>query len=124
MKKIFTIALLALSAFSVKAQKRASLINDTARYNGISYTTGDTLRLEYGSQPDKSFAFISFASSSTGSTDLDKSRAKSKAVIEKIYVQRKTVYINAKLIDKEITAGSNSKLLIDLEAAVDNKEIK
>ena len=118
MKKTINLLLLMLALFNAKAQ-RATFKNDTARYNGIAYVVGDTLKLAAGSQPDKSFAFISMGAAQT---ELDKSMANTVAVIEKIYISRKTVYMNAKLIGKAI--NGDSKVLVDLEAAVDNKEIK
>lgn len=120
MKKTIIATVLTMLAFTIKAQ-RAFFKNDTARYNGIAYVVGDTIKLDKGSQPDKSFAYIT---TGIASTELDKAFAKTEAVIEKIYVQRKTIYFNARLIDKTNTTAAVIKVSVDLEAAVDNKEIK
>jgi hypothetical protein len=123
MKKTIGFALLVLTTFSLKAQK-ATFVNDTARYSGRTFVVGDTVTLGYGSKGDKNFAFISIGSALTGVTDLDKAWAKNEAVIDKIYIQRKTVFIRAKLTDKTVNALGGNKLFFDLEAALDNKEIK
>ena len=124
MKKIlFSIVVLLLFAFSLDAQK-ASFKNDTAKYNGRTFVVSDTLTLGYGSQANKNFAFITIGSSITGVTDLDKQWAKNNAVIDKIYKgMGQSIIIRAKLVDKTVNLIGGNKLFINMEAAIDNKEI-
>ena len=90
----------------------------------MAYAVGDTINLGYGSQANKNFAFIQIGSMMTGVTDLDKGWSKAEAIIDKIYKKGKTVFFRAKLIDKTVNAIGGNKLFIDLEGAIDNKELK
>lgn len=124
MKKAAVSILLTLGTFFSYSQERATLVNDTATYLGKTYTIGDTIVLGYGSKSTKDFAFIKFGSGLLGWVDLDKAYAKYEAVIDKLYRQSKNIYMRAKLTDKAQSALNAYKLVIDLEAAVDNKEIR
>jgi hypothetical protein len=123
MKRIVLCTILLTFCFFSKAQ-RATLENDVASYEGKTYAKKDTITLGYGSKSDKDFAFIQIGSAMGGLTDLLKGWAKHEAVIDKVYKTGKTIYLRAKLIDKGVNALGGNKLFIDLEGAVDNKEIK
>lgn len=97
---------------------------DTIKYQGRTYAVGDTITLGYGSKSNKDFAFITIGGLLTGVEDLGRHWAKNEAVIEKVYKNNKQTYMKAKLVDKTINAIGGNKLYVDLEGAVDNKEIK
>lgn len=120
MKLLFTILIaLPLAALSQKAV----IENDTAKYNGRNFHKGDTLTLGYGSKGNKDFAYVSIGGALTGVTDLEKGWAKSQAIIDKVYKTDGTVYVRAKLISSTANLLGGNKLFINIEAAVDNKEL-
>jgi hypothetical protein len=104
----------------VNAQK-ATISNDTAYYLNHSYYIGDTIQLAYGSGTDKDFAFVLFGGDMQGYKPLKSEHSKNSLVIDKVYTRKGKVTIRAKDID--YNAGIN-KLFIDLEGAIDNKELK
>lgn len=118
MKTIILILLITISN-SLFAQS-ATLSNDTAKYQNKSFAVGDTLYLGYGSSENKGFSYIQIGSGLGGVQDLQKAWSKSTAVIDKIYINRKKVYLRAKFIDN---LAFGNKLFIDLEGAIDNKEL-
>ena len=121
-KLLFSIGLL-LIAFSIKAQK-ATIQNDTARYNGRTFVVNDTITLGYGSKENKDFAFIQIGSGLSGVRYLQAQWAKNYAVIDKIYKgMGQSIIIRAKLVDKTVNLLGGNKLFINMEAAIDNKEI-
>jgi hypothetical protein len=120
-KNLLLVAFMAMS--QIMTAQRATLVNDTARYMERSFAVGDTLLLGYGSKADKGFGFISMGSAMTGVTDLTKNWSKYEAVIEKVYTRGKTIYLRAKIIDKTVNLVGGNKLFIDLEGAIDNKEL-
>jgi hypothetical protein len=122
MKQIVALIFLLGISCMTRAQ-RATFKNDTARYHGRSYTVADTIRLGTGSQQDKSFAFISMGWEQSSLAELGKTYAQAEVIIDRIYILRKTIYINAGLIDRSGNMSGTTKILIDLEAAVDNNEI-
>lgn len=123
MKKVIAIITCSILAYSSNAQ-RAVFRNNEASYNGTSYKVGDTLTLIKGSQSDKSFAFIGAGNRQTGMFDLDASFAKEQMVIEKIFIQRKSVYMDARLLNKTVGTPATNKVLVDFEPAIDNGEMK
>ncbi len=122
MKQVLIFALTAIS-FNAFSQK-ATIDNDTAYYEGKSYAVNDTITLGYGSSGNKNFAYITMGSAMAGFKGLDKGYAKAEAVIDKVYKQNRNVYIRARLLDKELDLGGLNKLFINLEAVIDNKELK
>jgi len=120
-KTLVSILVLLLITFSLKAQ-RATFQNDTVKYNERIFAVNDTISLGYGSKADKNFAFIRIGSG-ISATELDKNWAKNDAIIERIYLQGRTIYIRAKLLDKTVNLLGGNKLFINIEAAIDNKEI-
>ncbi len=116
------IGILLMHIIPTNAQN-AVIRNDTATYNDRAYTVGDTITLGYGSQANKNFAFIMMGSV-LNTEDLDKGFANYEAVIEKLYLQGKTVFVRAKVIDPIVNIIGGNKLFINLQAAIDNKEIK
>lgn len=119
MKKILSILFFALILFNANAQDRATIDGDTARYLGKSYVVGDTIQLGYGSKSNKDFAFIQMGTLMSGVSDMDKGFAKSDVIILSVYKVRKQIYLKAK-----VPGTMGNKAFIDLEGAVDNKEIR
>jgi hypothetical protein len=123
MKKLLLLIFGMTLLLEVNAQ-RATFQNDTAKYNGKTFIVSDTLTLGYGSKANRDFAFITQGSVLSSFTDLDKKWAKSYAVIDKIYKGAgQSIMIRAKLIDKYVNLLGGNKLFINLDAAIDNKEI-
>jgi len=118
---ILTTTMLLFTILTLEAQK-ATIKNDTAKYNGRNFTLNDTIMLGYGSKSDKSFAFIQIGSA-LQVRDLNAGWAKNNAVIEKVSIQGNSVILRAKLTDKTVNLIGGNKLFINLEAAIDNKEL-
>lgn len=121
MKKIICIACLFLITFTMKAQN-ATIENGVAKYNDRTFAVNDTITLGYGSQANKDFAFI-LIGSGISAQELQKNFAKNKAVIERVYRNMGQVWIRAKLTDKTVNLLGGNKLFINIEAAIDNKEL-
>ena len=120
MKQLLILLFITSTAYGQKA----TLSKDAATYQDISYKVGDTVHLGYGSNSNKNFAFIQIGSVMTGVADLDKAWAKADAVINKIYKTQGTIFLRAKLIDKTVNAMGGNRLFINLEGAIDNKELR
>lgn len=103
--------------------QRATLVNDTANYMGKKYAVGDTVYLFYGSNTDKSFAFVKQGSGMAGFTKLESKRSKGGVLIDKIIKQQGKITLRGKYLDVDISGGGINKMFIDLEGAVDNKEL-
>ena len=121
MKKLIALAVIIITALNLKAQK-AEIVEDTLSYNSKSYHLGDTLQLMYGSKANKDFAFIYYGSGMNGVSDAPAGFSKTLACINKVYKFKGKCYVRAKSIDGGIQLGN--KLFIDVEGAIDNKEIK
>jgi len=107
-----------IGSMTANGQKRATVVEDTAFYLGSKYAVGDTITLGYGSKSNKAFAFVSIGGAFTGVTDLESGWSKSDVVINKVYKNGNTVYVRCKLKG----VGPN-KVFINLEGAIDNKEL-
>lgn len=121
MKIAFTI--LALSSVFTSFAQHPTFVNDTAKYNGKSYVVGDTITLGYGSKPDKSFAFISMGSLMTGASFLGSNCSKEEAIINRINQSGNKVAFRAKFINYPKNPFGGNSLFIDIEGAIDNKEL-
>lgn len=122
MKKLFLLLSTSLACAVVFAQETPKLENDTLYYANQKYYVGEEIKLSYGSSSTKAFAFVQIGTALSGLTPLEASRAKSAIKIDKIYKQAGKYYIRGKLIDAGAMMGN--KIFIDVEGAVDNKEIK
>ena len=123
--KLYTLITIALiSNFISFGQAPATFKNDTAIYAGHSFTLNDTIHVGYGSKADKGFGFIRMGSTMQGYSDLDKGFARYDAIIDKIQKVGNIIYIRAKAISAALNMLGGNKILIDLERAIDNKELK
>ena len=120
MNKIF-LALSLICSSSCLAQ-RASIDNDTASYNGKRYIVGDTINLAYGSDQGKKFAFVQMGGALLGLKRFQSTYSKGQVKVDKVYKQLGKCYLRGKMIDQPMPPGY--KIFIDLEGAVDNKEMK
>lgn len=120
MKQIMTIILL-IAGSKVLAQK-ATISGDTAYYMSKAYYVGDTVQLGYGSGNNKIFAFVEIGSGMGGFKPLASKFSKGTVLIEKVNKSGGKITIKGKYLDADLT-GLN-KILIDLEGAIDNKELK
>ena len=113
--------LLILLLLSGKAFSQSTFVNDTLTYNNKNYVVGDTVHLWYGSANNKSFAFAYSGNGMTGISLLPATYSKADVVIDKIIKRSNKYWIKGKNV-----GGLNfgMKIFIDLEGAVDNKEIK
>lgn len=124
MKKVmFSIA--AILILSIAHAQRASINNDTITYLQKSYHVGDTLQLGYGSGNNKIFSFIQMGSALSGTNPLTSNWAKSDVVIDKVYKSRGKCYTRGKIINSgTLNLIGGNKVFIDIEGAVDNKELQ
>jgi hypothetical protein len=122
MKKLTLILIASFSSLYSYSQSAAKVENDTAKYDGKTFAVSDTITLGYGSKSDKDFAFIRIGSA-LEVNDLGKVFSKNDAVIDKIYKSGKRIFMRAKLTNKTVNLIGGNKLFIDLEGAIDNKEL-
>lgn len=122
MKKILLAGMVLLSAACYG--QRATLENDTISYLGKKYAAGDTVYLAYGSNPNKSFAFVKQGSGMAGFTALEAKRSKGAVLIDKVVKQQGKCTLRGKYLDVDIAGGGVNKIFIDIEGAIDNKEMK
>lgn len=119
MKLIFLILLLfPLISFS---QAKATFERDTIFYAGKTFTAGDTIQLAYGSGSNKQFIFVKMGSGVAGWDELSSSYSKAAVVIKKVQQQKGKVFARGKLIHSP--GLINNTIEIDIEGAIDNKEI-
>lgn len=116
-----TLIFFALSAY---CQSPATFKNDTATYSGRTFAAGDTVRLGYGSKSDKFFAFITMGNTLGGFNDCDKAFARYDAIVQTIGKAGNTISMKCKIISPKGGVLPMVKLIIDLEGAIDNKELK
>ena len=111
--------LLPLAAFS---QNWASQRRDTISYGGRTFAAGDTVQLGYGSNTDKEFVFVGTGKSELWGIDpLEATYAKRKIVVNKVEVKKGKSYAFGQLVNK--TFSTRFIIRIDIEGALDNKEI-
>lgn len=109
-----------LYAYPATAQ-HASIDKDTVVYNGKKYCVGDTVHLGYGSAGDKDFAFVQMGGALMGLHKLDRRFSKSDVVITKALTRGGKVFLRGKATEG-MPPGYN--VFIEVEAAVDNKEVR
>jgi len=115
------IIILSLFAFTVSAQDKSVMINDTVYYMNHKIHPDKLIRLGYGSTANKDFAFVYLGNGLSGLTPITASWAKSDVLIEKIIKQRNRFLIRCKLLGNGPMMGI--KIFFEVETAVDNKEI-
>ncbi len=117
---MLVVAIISISAYS----QHASISEDTAFYMDHKFVKGDTLTLAYGSGPKKDFIFVSIGSGLSGFDPLPSDWSKSDIYIDKIYKMGKKVYLRGLSVDnKAVNLLGSGKIVIDLEGAIDNKEL-
>ncbi|MDQ6757131.1 MAG: hypothetical protein M3004_09360 [Bacteroidota bacterium] len=129
MKKI-SLFIFILFSFNAIAQK-ATLADNVAMYLGKQYKVGDIVHLGYGSGNNKQFSFINYGKSISGISlpglyhHADENWSKADVEIEKVYKTSGVIWLKCKPIDKGSAIGSilGNKIFINIEGAVDNKEI-
>lgn len=108
----------------VSAQ-RTTLENDTAKYKEQVYYVGKVVNLAYGSNNDKSFAFVSIGSGLGGGSKLQSNWSKYPVMIDKIYkVSGKVYFRGIALNEKGNNAIPLNKLFVDITGAIDLKELE
>lgn len=118
---ISLLLLIILLPFAV-CNAQSKIVNDTLVYEGQKYAVGDSVQLWYGSSTNKSFAFVFIGSGMSGVTLAPAGWNKSFVLIDKVYKANGKNYIRCKALDAKFMMGN--KIFIDLEGAVDNKEVK
>ena len=114
-----------LGAVNSYGQDKAIVDKDTARYQGRTFAVKDTIQLMYGSGIDKDFVFVL----SPGAI-VTSAQSKKILIIDKVFTARKSgagivkgkTYLLTSDNGKLLFGGQ--RILIDLEGAIDNKEIK
>jgi hypothetical protein len=109
--------IIVFAGFGVQAQDRAVVKGDTIYYAGIKFYKGKVITLGYGSKADKGFAFIWQGSGFAVGPNAPASYSKTEAEVNKFQKGAGKNYIKAKVV------GMGSAITIDLEGAVDNKEV-
>lgn len=118
MKKYLVITLLFLWTNS---DAQSKIVEDTLFYSDRKFVVGDTLQLWYGSAANKDFAFVYIGSGLSGVNLAPAAWSKSMVKIDKVYKTQGKYYARGKVLDAALLG---SKLFIDIEGAVDNKELK
>src|SRR5687767_2606671 len=119
MKKII-IALVALPLLS--SAQRPTMTKDTLYYGINKYYEGKQVQLLYGSGDNKNFAFVYYGTGLSGVNQLGSGFSKNTLSVDKIYKAGGKFYIRGKLSEQGVQLGN--KVFIDIEGAIDNKEIK
>ena len=124
MKKLFLTLVITL-IIGVTYGQRAKIENDTAYYGAIKYYEGLEVQLLYGSDNKKDFVFVKMGSSMTGFRPVESKWAKYVVKIDKIMKQQGKVIARGVVQDAgSLNAIGGNKVFIDIEGAIDNKEIK
>ena len=121
MKRISLLGSLIVGVLTTVSAQSAKMTNDTLTYGTAKYYTGKTVQIWYGSKPDKNFAFI-WKGNILAPTLLTTADSKHNVVINKISKSRGKFYLIGTLQD--VTGLEPKRITIDVEGAVDNKEIK
>lgn len=115
MKKLPLLIGLMIS-IAARAQDKAVLQNDTIYYHSLKFYVGDTIQLGSGSSPNNSFGFIHVKAGFGNTANASASWSKAQVVITKVYRQSEKCFAMARSDKKD-------KLYVDIEGAVDHKEI-
>ena len=106
---------------TILSSAQVAQVGDTLKYNGKNYAAGDTVMMMYGSKADKSFAFIVHGGGMMGMEPMGASFSKQQVILDKVFKKANKYFLRGKLTENNIVGF---KIFIDLEGAVDNKEIK
>ena len=83
------------------------------------------MQLFYGSSPKKEFIFVSIGSVLSGVTPLQSTWSKRVVKIDKVYKQSGKLYARGILLDAPgLRLVGGNKIFIEVEGAIDNKEVK
>jgi hypothetical protein len=124
MKTLFLLLFLTLSSFSVFSQT-LKFEKDTISYGSYKVFVGKEVQLFYGSSPKKEFIFVSIGSALAGVTPLESVWSKRMVKIDKVYKTMGKVYARGIILDAPgLRALGGNKVFIDVEGAIDNKELK
>ena len=121
--KNLIIMMVLFTTTSIFAQK-PKFDNDTITYSKSKIFVGDTLHLGYGSSNNKDFAFIYIGSGFVGLQALNRSFNKQAVLIDKVYETRGKFYARGIMFETDANLLGSGKLFIDIEGAIDNKEVK
>ena len=111
------IVVITASAFGQKA----TLINDTVTYKNTKLYPAKEVQLQYGSNPDKEFAFVLWGHGWSSMT-LGPQHSNVTVIVTEIAQHGGKYYAIGKLKDR---AGIRiNRIIIDVEGAIDYKEIK
>lgn len=125
MKQIILFVFLAAAInLTANAQRAKFLPGDTVEYLGNKYYAGKEVTLGYGSAADKSFVFIYLGSGLGGYTKVQAGWAKEVIVISKVQQARGKCSAVGTFKENKQVHAMGSKLLIDIEGAIDNKELQ
>lgn len=124
---VFLLCMLSLTALG----QDASLNESSVTYRGKTYHEGDIIHLGYGSSGDKEFSFIHYGKSVAGVNlpgiyrNANANWSKAEVEILKLYTEKGVIWAKCKPINRGSTLGSmiGNKIFINIEGAVDNKEI-
>ena len=124
---IFIFCTLALNAVG----QNASLNESSVTYRGKTYHEGDIIHLGYGSSDDKDFAFVHYGKSVAGVNlpgiyhKANANWSKGDVEILKLYTEKGVIWAKCKPMDRGSSFGSmiGNKIYINIEGAVDNREI-
>jgi len=120
MKKITFLLGFIFSGISIASAQDAVYKNDTLVYKNIKIYPTQKIQLLYGVKPDKNFVFIS--NNKRMDDPLPAIVSKQKGGILKIIKQHSKYYAVGYLSDAP--AYLAKEIVIDLEGAIDNNEIK
>jgi hypothetical protein len=122
MKYLIVALLFSFNPFLIWAQ-RATFSNDTLKYKDRHFTVGDTVNVAYGSGQDGRFVFLSMGSGIGGTSALESQFSKSQLKIDKIYKNSSGIFVRSKVLNSNVGVLGGNKVFIQIEGALDKKEI-
>jgi hypothetical protein len=117
MKRLYTTIAATTVFFAGYSQDIAKVEGDTAYYAGNKYYKGQEIRTGYGSGVNNTFTFVKKVDGKMNLVNCPAELSKQTGTISRVYVSKNTVKV-ALVIQNE-----QYPLSIDLEGAVDKKEI-
>ena len=124
MKKITLLSVLLFTAV-IGFSQTIKFEQDTIWYGEYKVFVGKEVQLFYGSSPKKEFIFVSIGSALSGVTPLQSVWSKRIVKIDKVYKQSGKFYARGILLDAPgLRLVGGNKIFIEVEGAIDNKEVK
>ena len=124
MKKITLFSVL-LFTVSIGFSQTIKFEQDTISYGAYKVFVDKEVQLFYGSSPKKEFIFVSIGSVLSGVTPLASTWSKRVVKIDKVYKQSGKLYARGFLLDAPgLRLVGGNKIFIEVEGAIDNKEVK